>query len=242
MYPAYNKILCFDIETAREYADLGDAPEKYQTLWRKKHAKWYAKDYETAEESYLEKSGLHPEYAKIVCIAFGLMLENSQELFVDDVRGDDEARLLNAFIDKAVKMNAKLAEKEKQMNLAWVMGHNIKNFDLPFICKRALIHKTDRTLPQTPDFEAKPWTLRALDTSEIWAFAGKGGSYASLDELCYLLGVESPKAEIDGSQVGDAYWRENRLDDIAEYCRRDVVATMQVYQSLIRQPMYQLKQ
>jgi hypothetical protein len=43
--------------------------------------------------------------------------------------------------------------------------------------------------------------------------------------------VESPKGSIDGSQVGRAY-REGRIDDIGEYCLRDVRATAELYRKL----------
>jgi predicted PolB exonuclease-like 3'-5' exonuclease len=45
--------------------------------------------------------------------------------------------------------------------------------------------------------------------------------------LTAVLGVPSPKSDIDGSQVTEVYWRENDLERIVMYCERDVAATAQ---------------
>ena len=53
----------------------------------------------------------------------------------------------------------------------------------------------------------------------------------SLDYWCRRFDVESPKGSIDGSQVARAY-RDGRIDDIGEYCLRDVRATAELYAKL----------
>jgi predicted PolB exonuclease-like 3'-5' exonuclease len=47
--------------------------------------------------------------------------------------------------------------------------------------------------------------------------------------LTYIFDIPSPKDDIDGSQVGQVYWEENDLQRISRYCEKDVLATMQVY-------------
>jgi len=49
-----------------------------------------------------------------------------------------------------------------------------------------------------------------------------------LEYWCRRFDVESPKGSIDGSQVARVY-RQGRIDDIGEYCLRDVRATSQLY-------------
>ena len=54
----------------------------------------------------------------------------------------------------------------------------------------------------------------------------------SLDKLCKVLGIDSPKGEMDGSKVGD-YFRAGRIAEIAAYCRADVAAVRQVHRRMI---------
>jgi predicted PolB exonuclease-like 3'-5' exonuclease len=62
------------------------------------------------------------------------------------------------------------------------------------------------------------------------AWAGFG-NYISLDNLCYGLGIESPKDGIDGSQVWQ-YVKDGRENEVYDYCKRDVAAVREVYKRL----------
>ena len=44
-----------------------------------------------------------------------------------------------------------------------------------------------------------------------------------------MLGVPSPKEDIDGSMVRDVYYEENDLERIVHYCERDVVTVARVF-------------
>jgi len=109
----------------------------------------------------------------------------------------------------------------------FICGHNIKEFDIPFLCRRSMVNALD--LPNLLDIAGyKPWQVHhLLDTMEMWKY-GDYKHYTSLDLLCHVLGVATPKSDMDGSQVSDAYW-DGRLDEIVRYCERDVIATAQVY-------------
>ena len=54
---------------------------------------------------------------------------------------------------------------------------------------------------------------------------------SGLDDLCDLVGVASPKGELDGSGVAAAV-DAGLIESVAEYCERDVVATLGVYSKL----------
>ena len=69
------------------------------------------------------------------------------------------------------------------------------------------------------------------DLLEVFTFLGAVRDRYSLDYWCRRFDVESPKGSIDGSQVGRAY-RDGRIEDIGEYCLRDVRATAQLYTKL----------
>ena len=66
------------------------------------------------------------------------------------------------------------------------------------------------------------------DLMDVLCFQGSVRDRFSLDYWCRRFDIESPKGSIDGSQVGRAY-RDGRIEDIGEYCLRDVRATAQLF-------------
>jgi hypothetical protein len=46
--------------------------------------------------------------------------------------------------------------------------------------------------------------------------------------MANILGIPSPKEDIDGSMVRDVYYEEKDLERIITYCELDVVTTAQV--------------
>ena len=79
---------------------------------------------------------------------------------------------------------------------------------------------------------AKPREVQHKDTMEMRSF-GDRKNFTSLALLCELFGIETPKDDIDGSQVSEVYRKENNLTRIVQYCKKDVIATAQVYHKLI---------
>jgi DNA polymerase elongation subunit (family B) len=69
------------------------------------------------------------------------------------------------------------------------------------------------------------------DLMDVLGFQGASRDKFTLDYWCRRFDVESPKGGLDGSQVGRAY-REGRIDEIGEYCLRDVRATAELYRKL----------
>ncbi|NJW54536.1 ribonuclease H-like domain-containing protein, partial [Salinimicrobium oceani] len=114
-------------------------------------------------------------------------------------------------------------------------AHNGKEFDFPYIARRMLIHNLE--LPNKLNlFGKKPWEVPHLDTLELWKF-GDYKHFTSLKLLCNVLGIPSPKEDIDGSEVRNVYYNENDLDRIIRYCERDVVAIAQVILKLRQEPL-----
>jgi predicted PolB exonuclease-like 3'-5' exonuclease len=77
-------------------------------------------------------------------------------------------------------------------------------------------------------FGKKPWEVPHLDTMELWKF-GDYKHYTSLKLLSHILGIPSPKEDMDGSMVKDVFYKENDIDRIIAYCELDVVTTAQVF-------------
>ncbi len=69
------------------------------------------------------------------------------------------------------------------------------------------------------------------DLMDVFSFLGATRESYSLDYWCRRFDIESPKGSIDGSQVARAY-REGRVEDIGEYCLRDVRATAALYRKV----------
>jgi len=108
---------------------------------------------------------------------------------------------------------------------AVVVSYNGRNFDVPFLVNRSLLHG----VPARVDLLGNPYNLRPhLDLYRLLQ-PGRALGPAGLDVLCWALGLESPKGTLDGSQVAPTYARGD-IEAIAAYNRGDVKATVGVYQ------------
>jgi len=211
-------ILFLDIETVPAFPSFEEVPENFRLFWEKK-ANFMKKESETPKELY-SRAGIYAEFGKIICISTGMIgiQEDKRLLRIKSFYAEDEHTLLADFADLVTRMFQK-----KEIDLC---AHNGKEFDFPFIARRMLIQGV--TLPALFEVAGKrPWEVRHLDTMELWKF-GDHKHYTSLDLLTALLGIQSPKSDIDGSQVAEVYWKENDLKRIVEYCRRDVIAIAQL--------------
>jgi hypothetical protein len=231
------KVLFLDIETVSAYRTFEEQPEYFQELWRHRSRQW-AQAADSPEEDvaailYREKAGIFAEFGKIVCISVGILLEGKNgegfQVRLKSFAGDDEAALLQDFY-------ALLQERYPDPRKHYLCGHNIKEFDIPYLCRRMVVHQLP--FPALMDLSGKkPWeTLHLLDTMEYWKFGDKK-SYTSLKLLAALLDFPSPKDDIDGSQVGRVYYEENDLSRISFYCEKDVLATIQLVLRFRRMPI-----
>jgi hypothetical protein len=62
---------------------------------------------------------------------------------------------------------------------------------------------------------------------EMWKF-GDFKSFTSLELLAYVFDIPTPKEDIDGSMVGDVYWKHKDLERIKIYCQKDVITLAQL--------------
>ncbi len=224
-----SKILFLDIETVSGKATFDDLNDTFKELWKLKSRsvlKKYDEEVteEEAREAYLDRAGIFAEFGKIICISVGVTYdtkEGERHVRLKSFASDDEAALIKAFFEL-------VSSRFNNPNRHFFCGHNIKEFDMPYICRRAIINHIP--LPPTLNLSGKkPWeTAHLLDTMEMWKF-GDRKNYTSLKLLAAALGFPSPKDDIDGSEVGRVYWEENDLPRIARYCEKDVLATVQLY-------------
>ena len=85
-------------------------------------------------------------------------------------------------------------------------------------------------------FGKKPWEVAHLDTLELWKF-GDYKHFTSLKLLTKVLGIPSPKDDIDGSEVAHVFYIENDIDRIIQYCEKDVIAVAQIFLKLRREEL-----
>lgn len=173
-------------------------------------------------ESYRKKAGILAEFGKIICISTAFFYENEAKeisLKMKSISGDDEVEILRNFTDLCNKMY----HHSRYFQFG---GHNIKEFDIPFICRRLLINQLP--LPEYLQLhDKKPWEVKMFDTLNWWKF-GDNKNYVSLHLLANVLGIPTSKSDMDGSMVQDVYYKEKNLPRIVEYCQRDVVVTANV--------------
>lgn len=218
------RILFIDIETASCVPDYALLTEGMQQQWTRKAKYLRTQNGEEATPSILfnERAGIFSEFAKVVSIGMGCLVERDGEwkMLLKALSNDDEKSLLISFSEALARFSSQFRDFK-------FCGHNIKEFDIPFLCRRMVINGVP--LPDCLQLHGKrPWDVPHLDTLELWRF-GDYKHYTSLALLAEVLGIPSPKDDIDGSMVGEVYWKERNVERINRYCLQDVYTTAKVY-------------
>ncbi|MCL5410603.1 MAG: ribonuclease H-like domain-containing protein [Patescibacteria group bacterium] len=202
------KKLFLDIETLPAPGDKMDLIKSFWEDSRKKNGSKLIKgvnDFDT----FFRNTSFQGEFGRICCIGYAVD-NNSADCLVED-----EKEMLEKFWQIA-----------KDADL--FIGHNVMDFDLRFIYKRSIV----LGVRPTRDLSFARYRNNPIfDTMCEWEKWGSRGT--SLHKLSIALGIASPKEEgIDGSKVYD-YFLAGKLDEIAEYCKRDVDATRKVYKRMV---------
>lgn len=217
-------ILFLDIETVSSTQHYTELSERMQELWNKKADilnRRSSGDPEPAEDLWPQRAAIFAEFGKIMCISCGFVrFEGDQPVFkAKSWYGENEAEILSSFS----VMLTEYATKNPGVSLC---AHNGKEFDFPYMGRRYVVNRLP--IPSMLAVQGKkPWETRFIDTMELWKF-GDFKSWTSLDLLCAILDVPTPKDDIDGSDVGRVFYEDKDYSRIAEYCEKDVLATAQV--------------
>lgn len=215
------KILFLDIETVPQVYRWDELDERTARLFAEKTRYEQERQEKSAEQLYTDKGGILAEFGKIICIGMGSLHREGAEvkLRVTSFQGDDEYDLLTRFAD--------LMHKHYSTDDHWLCGHNGKEFDFPWIARRCVINRIP--LPRILDIGGlKPWEVGHIDTMNLWSF-GDRKAYTSLALLAHVLGIPTPKDDISGADVARVYYEDHDLKRIADYCKKDVVATVQIF-------------
>lgn len=151
----------------------------------------------------------------------GAPASQSEHAFGIDEAGNeqDEAQALKDLL-------ALMADFDPECDL--LVGHNIINFDLPFIFQRCLANN----IAVNPFIDLSEFNVHGVyDTMRAWWMGGR--NRVALDDLAWALGIESSKtAEVEGSRVFELY-QAGKLAEIREYNLNDVRVTRKVYERMV---------
>lgn len=223
-------LFLIDIETVPQVSNIDKLSAEGRKLFFDKISKTMPENFDE-EETYQQKAGILAEFGKVVCISAGFFYKDKAGrtcLRIKSISGHDEKILLKEFIEISDKFS-------RHKNKFQFAGHNIREFDVPFLCRRMIINQ----MPLPPYMHihgAKPWEINMTDTLQWWKF-GDYKNYISLHLLANILGIPTSKDDIDGSMVQHVYYKENNLQRIADYCQKDVVVVAQIIQRFKNLPL-----
>ena len=213
-----NNILFIDIETVPEEQNFISLDDEMKQLWE--HKTQYQRKADFSPEDFYDRAGIWAEFGRIICISAGFFIN----------KGDIRNFRVTSFFGTEKKILtdfSNLLDNHFNQPQHALCGHNAKEFDIPFIARRMIINQI--AIPQKLNlFGKKPWEIPHLDTLELWKF-GDFKHFTSLKLLTKILGIPSPKGDIDGSQVANVYYIEKDIDRIINYCEKDVIAVAQIF-------------
>ncbi|MBI3282761.1 ribonuclease H-like domain-containing protein [Candidatus Curtissbacteria bacterium] len=209
--------LYFDIETIPADESLKDTIVELERKREKKREATEAAGNgprdrrEKSGEMIYRATSLSGDFGRIFCIGYAIGDDP-----VDVVSGDELA-ILKKWWDIADRADL-------------FVGHNIMDFDLPFIYKRSIIYKIKPAARHLNMSFARYRSDPIYDTMKEWDKWALRASI-SLDKLAKVLGLPTSKVGMDGSKVYDAYLK-GKYDEIYEYCKRDVELTREVFKRM----------
>jgi DNA polymerase elongation subunit (family B) len=225
--------LVFDIETSAQPLDHFDGAQQ-EYLFRECEKLTNEAEKCAKREEITKFMSLWPFTSQVVCIAMlNAETQRGQTLFVaEDFEEKDEENAAVKFIPCAdeTELLAQFWEVAKKYDS--IVTFNGRGFDVPFIYLRS-------ALLNVP-ISKKNWlgyryaTEPHCDLAEQFTFysvSGRDGAARrfNLDFYCKAFGIESPKsAGVTGMDVS-ALMAEGKFREIAEYCLRDVRATVDLY-------------
>jgi len=225
--------LVFDIETAAlPIEKFDEAQQEYLFREASRLADPLAQHARKAELE--QQLNLYPFTARVICIAMlnadsqrGQVLYTADDFNEDDTEAApvkfspcmDESELLTAFWEVAVHYDS-------------VVTFNGRGFDVPFIYLRSALLNIPITRKDWLGYRYQ--TEPHCDLAEQFTFysvSGRDGAAKrfNLDFYCKSFGIESPKSQGVTGMDMNRLLADGQHRAIAEYCLRDVHATVQLY-------------
>ena len=159
-------------------------------------------------------------YHSIVCIGALIAHRNDNDhwevsaLGAPHVGERSEKELIASFVHKIAELTPQL------------VTFNGNSFDLPVLRYRAMINAI-----AAPGLSARSYFNRytedAIDLCDVLS-SFNSQAKATLHEVCRVMGLPGKPDGIDGGEVYK-YFREGRIQKIADYCETDIVNTYRVW-------------
>jgi DNA polymerase elongation subunit (family B) len=183
-------------------------------------------------EAVPERTALFPGLGKVIAIGMWLVEEDRGMMLLEgpsepaaDWEAVPDSKIFRGSEEELLQEFWRLVGGKRGLRL---VSYNGRGYDGPVLMIRSAQHGLRPSLHLVP---YRYDIATHCDLADVMTFHGSTRDMYSLDYWCRRFGVESPKGSIDGSQVGKAY-RDGRIEDIGEYCLRDVRATAELYRHL----------
>jgi len=225
--------LVFDIETSAVPLDSFDESSQ-EYLMRPANNLPTSEEQEAKREELTRMMNLWPFTAQVVCIAMinaetlrgqVIFIADDFESNTRDVTGVDFMPVM----DEVELLNQFWAVARHYDN---VVTFNGRQFDVPFLYLRSA--QLDVPITRKNWLGYRFATEPHCDLAEQLTFynvSGRDGAARrfNLDFYCRIFGVDSPKSHgVTGMDVNELM-EEERYGEIAEYCLRDVFATVKLF-------------
>jgi DNA polymerase elongation subunit (family B) len=223
--------LVFDIETtALPVESFDESQQEY--LFRDSAKLPEGPERDARREELTRQLSLYPFTSQVVCVAMvNADSDRGQVLFLaDDFEPDDEGEVkFVPYADEAELLHDfwELAKRYEQ-----IVTFNGRGFDVPFLYLRSALLGVAISRKDWLGYRFQ--TEPHCDLAEQLTFynvSGRDGAARrfNLDFYCKAFGIPSPKAHgVSGMNVAELI-AEGRYRDIADYCLRDVRATVALH-------------
>lgn len=225
------RLLSIDIETAPTSDRRVD-----ELLYKKLSPPKNYKDPEKIEAYLIEKlreevmkTALNPLFGRVISVAA------TQDGKTVHVRGIDEVESEAELIDRFLNFIAEWRHRVhfEQKDSGFIVGHNVFEFDLPFLYRRAVVLGIDMNkyamVPVIPKPDDKPWRVDYVyDTMLAW-----GRPYPRLKELALMFGLlTGEEDDMDGGDTLQAFLDGN-MEAVKEHNANDVIIGYKVAERMM---------
>lgn len=189
-------------------------------------AEWMRTEGPAAIDEAYRKTGLDGAYGQVCVVGLALYDDAPVTIFEHDwQKPNAERAILEAL---SCQLTDWIAPNDAFTTC--VIGHNVSAFDLRFLHQRSIVNGIRPHITLARAASAKPWEGdKVFDTMVQWT--GSASVRISLDKLCKALSIHTPKDGITGATVWDAV-QAGRIDEVAAYCRKDVIATREIHKRM----------
>jgi hypothetical protein len=220
--------IVYDIEVAGFAWDEVDESTRGYLLNRERDPK--------RRDGVPERTALVPGLGKVIAIGMWLVEENRGLLLLEGERAEEhewekvkDSKIFRGseqeLLEKFWKIIGPPGGSRRKPQL---VSFNGRGYDGPIM----MIRSAQLGVQASRNLVPNRYALDAhCDLMDALCFQGASRDRYSLDFWCRRFDIESPKGSIDGSQVARAY-RDGRIEDIGEYCLRDVRATCELFRRL----------